>query len=121
MCSIPTISPSSQTPPTADRPGWCWGRLWPPPPSFGASDGPRWLLFHDPRDVLSLPTKPLFGNCPWIEEEWVENKVSALAPADRFEETHNGTWFNPQVIASTRRFLRQACGLSSPTNPEAAR
>lgn len=73
-------------------------------------DRPRWLLFHDPRDILSMPTKPLFGHCPWIQEEWVENRVSAVAPADRFEETHNGYWCNPDVIASTRHFLRVASG-----------
>lgn len=72
---------------------------------------PRWLLFHDPRDILSMPTRVLFGDCPWILEEWVENQVTAMAPADRFEETHHGYWMNPQVMDTTRSFLRRACDL----------
>lgn len=71
-----------------------------------ACDCPRWLLFHDPRDLLSLPTKALFGDCPWIHEAWVENKVSARAPAHRFpsllwsagDPIHPGHW--PSLTAA---------------------
>ena len=59
----------------------------------------RWLLFHDPRDLLSFNTKILFSDEDSIVETEVQNKVDAtlLDVGKKFSQTHENYRFNEIV------------------------
>ncbi len=66
----------------------------------------RWLLFHDPRDLLSFHTKMLFAETPNIVETVVENEIErGFDIGKRFEQTHNNYFLHEEVLRMTEEQL----------------
>jgi hypothetical protein len=75
---------------------------------IGLSDDPayRWLLFHDPRDLLSFHTKMLFAETPNIVETVIENEIDRnLDIGKRFEQAHNNYFLHKEMLKMTEEQL----------------